>query len=113
MPSINYYQALGIKRDATLDEIKAARNRQSLTLHPDKNPYGVEIMKLVNAAYSVLSDVLKRRVYDRDLASSNYPYPDVSELERELVQVKKELVNSYYQKRKKSYLKHKLTVVMY
>ena len=71
MPNINYYQALGIKRDATLDEIKAARKKQSLILHPDKNPYGLEIMKLVNEAYSVLSDVLKRRVYDRDLASGD------------------------------------------
>ena len=69
MPNINYYQALGIKRDATFEDIKAARKRQALALHSDKNPYGLEIMKVVNEAYSVLSDVLKRRVYDRDLAS--------------------------------------------
>lgn len=107
MPNINYYQVLGIKRDATPEEIKAARKRQALALHSDKNPYGLEIMKLVNAAYSVLSDVLKRRVYDRDLASgtntqSNEPHPDtVSELKRELAEakskyskIKKKLVSS-------------------
>lgn len=114
MPNINYYQVLGIKRDATPEEIKAARKRQALALHSDKNPYGLEIMKLVNAAYSVLSDVLKRRVYDRDLASGtntqsnephqpNEPHPDtVSELERELAEAK-----SKYSKIKKKFVSSK------
>ncbi|KAL7529582.1 hypothetical protein ACHAXR_003037 [Thalassiosira sp. AJA248-18] len=61
---LSYYDALGIKRDASPDEIKKAWRKQSLSLHPDKNSFGEGVMKYVNEAYQVLSDEVKRAMYD-------------------------------------------------
>ena len=72
MPEINYYDALGINRDAHIDAIKVAYRKQSVFLHPDKNPYGAEMMKVVNEAKSVLLNERERAIYDRDLISGNH-----------------------------------------
>ena len=68
---ISYYDALGIKRNASSDEIRAAYKRQSLQLHPDKNAFGDPLMKYVNEAYEALSDERKRTNYDCDEARGN------------------------------------------
>ena len=68
---ISYYDALGIKRNASSDEIRAAYKRQSLQLHPDKNAFGDPLMKYVNEAYETLSDEGRRVKYDRDEARGN------------------------------------------
>jgi DnaJ-class molecular chaperone len=59
-----YYSILGVKKDASQDEIKKAFRKLSKKYHPDKNPKGEEQFKKINEAYSVLSDPKKRQLYD-------------------------------------------------
>ncbi len=64
----DYYQVLGVKRDATAKDIRQAYRRLARKLHPDVNPgdsAAEERFKEVNAAYEVLSDEDARRKYDR------------------------------------------------
>lgn len=66
----DHYEVLGIKKNATDEDIKKAYRKKSLQFHPDKNPpadreQAAEIFKKVSAAYEVLSDKEKRAAYDR------------------------------------------------
>lgn len=67
---LNYYALLGLKRNATSAEIKAAYKKLALQYHPDKhqgNTYFEEQFKQVNAAYQILSNPNKRYFYDQKL----------------------------------------------
>ncbi len=64
----NYYEILGIKRDASQKEVKSAYRRLARKHHPDVNPgdKGAEgRFKEINRAFEVLSDAEKRAKYDR------------------------------------------------
>ncbi len=63
----DYYDALGISRDATPEAIKKAFRRLAMEYHPDRNKdHGAEErFKAINEAYEVLSDPERRAMYDR------------------------------------------------
>jgi len=68
MAKQDYYEVLGIKRDAKPDEIKKAYRRLARKYHPDVNPgdkASEERFKLTTEAHDVLSDPKKRKVYDQ------------------------------------------------
>jgi curved DNA-binding protein CbpA len=63
----DYYYILGIKKDASVEEIKKAYRKLSLKFHPDKNDgdeFFTERFKEINEAFEILYDVQKRNVYD-------------------------------------------------
>lgn len=68
MKNKNYYDILGISREATDADIKRAYRRAALKYHPDRNPGDAEAaekFKEAAEAYEVLSDPEKRKLYDR------------------------------------------------
>jgi molecular chaperone DnaJ len=62
----DYYEVLGVRRDASKDEIKDAYRKLALQYHPDRNksPEAEEKFKEISEAYAVLSDDEKRQQYD-------------------------------------------------
>ena len=64
----DFYEILGVKKDATKDEIRKAYKKLALKWHPDKNPENKkeaeEKFKEIAEAYSVLSDPEKKKEYD-------------------------------------------------
>jgi molecular chaperone DnaJ len=64
----DYYDILGIGRDATEDDIKRAYRKLAIKYHPDKNPGDAtaeESFKEATEAYEILKDSQKRQMYDR------------------------------------------------
>jgi curved DNA-binding protein len=67
MASKDYYEILGVSKNANADEIKKAYRKLAMKYHPDQNKgdkQAEERFKKVNEAYAVLSDKEKRRQYD-------------------------------------------------
>ena len=65
----DYYEVLGVGREATEAELKSAYRKLALQYHPDRNPgnheESTEKFKEITEAYTVLSDAQKRAAYDR------------------------------------------------
>ena len=66
--SEDFYEVLGVDRNADSNAIKKAYRKLSLKYHPDKNPNNKEaaeeVFKKVSFAYGILSDEKKRQDYD-------------------------------------------------
>ena len=66
--SKDYYEVLGVKRDAAQDQIKQAYRKLARKFHPDLNPgdkAAEEQFKGLQEAYDVLSDPENRKLYDQ------------------------------------------------
>jgi len=64
----DYYEILGVERDATGEQIKSAYRKRAMKHHPDRNPGDAEAerqFKVAAEAYEVLSDAGKRQRYDQ------------------------------------------------
>jgi len=84
----DYYQILGVAKDASEQEIKKAYKKLAIKWHPDKNTESEESQKLaektfrdINDAYTVLSDTKKKQMFDSGVdphnpeeANGNYFY---------------------------------------
>ncbi|KAM6897365.1 dnaJ homolog subfamily B member 12b [Xenentodon cancila] len=63
----DFYEILGVQKDASEDELKRSYRKLALKFHPDKNhaPGATEAFKAIGNAYAVLSNANKRRQYDQ------------------------------------------------
>ena len=71
----NYYDILGVSKNATADEIKKAYRTLAFKYHPDRNQGNAaaeEKFKQISAAYDVLGDESKRRQYDMGYSTDSY-----------------------------------------
>ena len=94
MARLDYYETLGVARDASDEEIKRAYRKLAFQYHPDRNPGNQEAeakIREINAAYEVIGDPESRKTYERLRfgafeASEEPPDPTVivEEMERKL-----------------------------
>ncbi|NGZ95697.1 MAG: hypothetical protein CV089_06130 [Nitrospira sp. WS110] len=68
MARLNYYQILGVSRDASDEDIKKAYRKLVFEHHPDRNPEKTDSearIREINVAYEIIGDPEKRKSYDR------------------------------------------------
>ena len=91
----DYYQILGVPRNATREQIKKAYRKLAMQCHPDRNPgrkkWANEKFKEINEAFGVLGDPEKKRQYDQfdtagnigDIFGSPFTRTDFEDLMRD------------------------------
>ena len=98
---INYYDLLGVSRDASLKEINKAYKREASKWHPDKNsaPEAKERMQLINEARFILTDNDARTRYNREL-EAYYAFKSEADYDKDYV-FKDEILFKWMQNAKK------------
>jgi len=81
-PRMLHYQSLGLKFDASQEEIKSSYRRLAGVHHPDRGG-AAEVFHRIQAAYEAIGDARSRREYD--VSWSKKPVTSVRETARELV----------------------------
>jgi molecular chaperone DnaJ len=76
MAKRDYYEVLGVKKDASADEIKKAFRRAAVEHHPDRGGDETKF-KEINEAYEVLKDSEKRKRYDQFGQNINFDFGDL------------------------------------
>ena len=83
-PPLDPYEALGVPRSATEEEVKKAYRKLALRLHPDKPTGDAEKFKKIQGAYDILSDPQKKENFDRfgtpdgqPQGGHGFPGPDI------------------------------------
>ncbi|GAA1576554.1 MULTISPECIES: J domain-containing protein [Kribbella] len=74
MSGADHYEVLNVERSASAAEIKSAYRKMALKVHPDQGG-NAALFRLVQEAWSTLSDPAKRAAYDRSLAGHATPPP--------------------------------------
>jgi len=96
----NPYETLGLKKDATPEEIKKAYRKLALELHPDRNPdpKAEEKFKEVTAAYEILSDPKKKEQFDKFGNTSGRPQHNQNISQEDLEEILRQTVgrDDYY-----------------
>lgn len=100
---MNYYEILGLNRNASNDDIKKSYRKLAMKYHPDRNKgdtVAEEQFKKVNKAYSILSDEKKKRDYDYSLdVQKNSPFSYQSRRSNaQNMQDFADIINEFYKK---------------
>lgn len=96
-PNKNYYELLGVPRDASTEQIKEAYKEIARVYHPDSNYYSdivdyslngdqVDIFKAITAAYHTLTNSSKRAAYDQTLAPDLRGWIDPADEDAEILE---------------------------
>ncbi len=106
----DYYEALGVSRNATQTQIKAAFKKMAMRYHPDRNPGNKdaeEMFKFLNGAYHTLSDPVKRSRYDSrfHIITDEVNNAYWQEIKRRRYQQWRQSHNSYYYRLDRNYFK--------
>lgn len=83
----NYYEILGVKENATDDEIKKTFRQLAMKYHPDRNPGDSNAetkFKEINEAYEVLSDKNKKNQYDNSRNGFGFGHANVNDFFRDI-----------------------------
>lgn len=77
------YEVIGVKPEATKEEIASAYKKAALRVHPDRNPGdpgATNKFVELNSAYAVLSDEERRKAYDRHRAPARDPMDEINDI---------------------------------
>lgn len=101
----SHYEVLGVKPDASDEDIKKAYRKLALQFHPDKKSgHDDTSFKCLNTAYTVLSDPKKKQQYDNDLKFNLSTHENTNEFEHisldEIYQKLPAIINEYENKLK-------------
>ncbi|CAD8087220.1 unnamed protein product [Paramecium sonneborni] len=100
--SVNFYQLLGVKRDATNEEIKKQFHILAKQHHPDSpnaKESDQELFKSIVAAYNTLSDENERKKYDRTLMEQQQQYSGTQQNQETRNQYSQQQRQQQYQQR--------------